>query len=70
MTSLWTLTFADDTVSCSERSQVKESPDRCSWALERKGTKLSRSKPECICVNVWETGVPVKLQTAEVLEVR
>ncbi|MCJ8743426.1 hypothetical protein PDJAM_G00093880 [Pangasius djambal] len=48
--SPYTMMFADDTVICSEsREQVEENLERCRFALERRGMKVSHSKTEYMC---------------------
>ena len=45
--SPWTMMFADDIVICSEsRQQLEENLERCRFALQRIGMKVSRSKKE------------------------
>ncbi|KAK3526332.1 hypothetical protein QTP70_024279 [Hemibagrus guttatus] len=69
--SPWTMMFADDIVICSEsRQQVEENLERCRFALERRGMKVSRSKTEYMCVNEREGSGTVRLQGEEVKKVQ
>ncbi|KAK3517403.1 hypothetical protein QTP70_008931 [Hemibagrus guttatus] len=69
--SPWTMMFADDIVICSEsREQVEESLERWRFALEGRGMKVSRSKPEYMCVNEREGSGTVRLQGEEVKKVQ
>ncbi|KAK3532141.1 hypothetical protein QTP86_008594 [Hemibagrus guttatus] len=69
--SPWTMMFADDIVICSEsREQVEENLERWRFALERRGMKVSRSKPEYMCVNEREGSGRVRLQGEEVKKVQ
>ncbi|KAK3570513.1 hypothetical protein QTP86_020086 [Hemibagrus guttatus] len=69
--SPWTMMFADDIVICSEsREQVEENLERWRFALERRGTKVSRSKTEYMCVNEREGSGTVRLQGEEVTKVQ
>ncbi|KAK3532664.1 hypothetical protein QTP86_027653 [Hemibagrus guttatus] len=69
--SPWTMMFADDIVICSEsREQVEENLERCRFALERRGMKVSRSKTEYMCVNGREGSGTVRLQGEEVKKVQ
>ncbi|KAK4307254.1 hypothetical protein Pmani_020967 [Petrolisthes manimaculis] len=62
--------FADDIVICSEsREEVEVELERWRYALERRGTKVSRSKTEYLAVNVREGGGAVRLQGVEVAKV-
>ncbi|MCI4382159.1 hypothetical protein PGIGA_G00260580 [Pangasianodon gigas] len=66
-----TMMFADDIVICSEsREQVEENLERWRFALERRGTKVSRSKTEYMCVNEREGSGTVRLQVEEVKKVQ
>ncbi|MCJ8736954.1 hypothetical protein PDJAM_G00018110 [Pangasius djambal] len=66
-----TMMFADDIVICSEsREQVEENLERCRFALERRGMKVSRSKSEYMCVNEREGSGTVRLQGEEVKKVQ
>ncbi|KAK3516274.1 hypothetical protein QTP70_008651 [Hemibagrus guttatus] len=59
--SPWTMMFADDIEICSEsREQVEENLE--SFALERRGMKVSRSKTEYMCVNETVGSGTVRLQ--------
>ncbi|KAK3573107.1 hypothetical protein QTP86_013217 [Hemibagrus guttatus] len=63
--------FADDIVICSEsREQVEGNLERCRFALERRGMKISHSKTEYMCVNEREGSGTVRLQGEEVKKVR
>ncbi|KAK3548010.1 hypothetical protein QTP70_002315 [Hemibagrus guttatus] len=67
----WTMMFADDIVICSEsREQVEENLERWRFALERRGTKVSRSKTEYMCVNERKGSGTVRLQGEEVTKVQ
>ncbi|KAK3566596.1 hypothetical protein QTP86_001080 [Hemibagrus guttatus] len=69
--SPWTMMFADDIVICSKsREQVEENLERWSFALERRGMKVSRSKTEYMCVNEREGSGTVRLQGEEVKKVQ
>ncbi|KAK3566679.1 hypothetical protein QTP86_003189, partial [Hemibagrus guttatus] len=69
--SPWTIMFADDIVICSEsREQVEENLEKWSFALERRGMKVSRSKTEYMCVNEREGSGTVRLQDEEVKKVQ
>ncbi|KAK3539590.1 hypothetical protein QTP70_010259 [Hemibagrus guttatus] len=69
--SPWTMMFADDIVICSEsREQVEENLERCRFALERRGMKISRTKTEYMCVNEREGSGTVRLQGEEVKKVQ
>lgn len=46
----WTRMFANDHIIC--RQKVEENPERYRFPLERRGTKISRSKTEYMCVRV------------------
>ncbi|MCJ8730703.1 hypothetical protein PDJAM_G00187500 [Pangasius djambal] len=66
-----TMMFADDIVICSEsRKQVEENLERWSFAVERRGMKVSRSKTEYVCVNEREGSGTVRLQGEEVKKVQ
>ncbi|KAK3528964.1 hypothetical protein QTP70_014145 [Hemibagrus guttatus] len=66
-----TVMFADDIVICSEsREQVEENLERCRFALDRRGMKVSRSKTEYMCVNEREGSATVRLQGEEVKKVQ
>ncbi|KAK3510913.1 hypothetical protein QTP70_025546 [Hemibagrus guttatus] len=69
--SPWTMMFADDIVICSEsREQVEENLERWTFALERRGMKVSRSKSEYMCVNERDGSGTVRLQGEEVNKVQ
>ncbi|KAK3518202.1 hypothetical protein QTP70_033895, partial [Hemibagrus guttatus] len=69
--SPWTMMFADDIVICSEsREQVEENLERWTFALERRGMKVSRSKTVYMCVNEREGSGTVRLQGEEVKKVQ
>ncbi|KAK3535540.1 hypothetical protein QTP70_016810, partial [Hemibagrus guttatus] len=69
--SPWTMMFADDIVICSEsREQVEENLERCRFALDRRGMKISRSKTEYMCLNEREGSGTVRLQGEEVKKVQ
>ncbi|MCJ8729260.1 hypothetical protein PDJAM_G00104010 [Pangasius djambal] len=69
--SPYTMIFADDIVICSEsREQVEENLERWRFALERRLMKVSRSKPEYVCVNEREGSGPVRLEGEEVKKVQ
>ncbi|KAK3556427.1 hypothetical protein QTP70_008339 [Hemibagrus guttatus] len=69
--SPWTMMLANDIVIYSEsREQVEESLERCRFALERRGMKVSRGKTEYMCVNEREGSGTVRLQGEEVKKVQ
>ncbi|KAI5094885.1 beta-ureidopropionase [Silurus meridionalis] len=68
--SPWTMMFADDIVICGGSSkQVEKSLESWRYTLERRGMKVSRSKPEYMCVNEREGSGVVQLQGEEVEKV-
>lgn len=44
--SLWTMTFTDNALICSERRVLPKWLERWRYALKRRGMKVSRSKTE------------------------
>lgn len=62
--SSWTVMFTDDIVIC--REQVEGNPEGWSYALERRGIKVSRSKIEYVCANERDQSETVNLQGGEV----
>ncbi|XP_061686368.1 uncharacterized protein LOC133506339 [Syngnathoides biaculeatus] len=68
--SPWSMMLADDIVLCSESTeQAEEQLERCRYALERRGMKISRSKTEYMCVNERGGGGRAKLQEEEIAKV-
>ena len=66
----WTMVFADDTVSCSERKeQVIEKLESWRYALERRGMKVNRRKTECVNERQDNGSSTVKMQGEDVAKV-
>ena len=51
------------------REEVEENLERCRYALERRGMRVSRSETEYMCVNEMEGGGNMRLQGVEVAKV-
>ena len=66
-----TILFADDIVICEEtREEVERRLESWSYALERRGMKVSRSKTEYLCINEGNDDETVKMEDAKVPRVR
>ena len=67
----WTMLFADDIVICEETREEVEQRIECWWyALERRGTKVSRSKTEYLCINGGNDNETVKMEDTKVPRVK
>ena len=63
----WTVLFADDIVICEEtREEVERRLECWSYALERRGMKVSRSKTKYLCINVENDDKTVKMEDTKV----
>ena len=67
----WTMLFADDIVICEEtREELERRLESWSYALERRGMKLSRSKTEYLCINGENDDEIVKMEVKKVPRVK
>ena len=67
----WTILFADDIVICKEtREKVERRLEFWRYALERRGTKVSKSKTEYLCVNGKNNKETVKMEDTNVPRVK
>ena len=67
----WTMLFADDIVICEEtREEVEHRLESWKYALERRGTKVSRSKTEYLCINGGNNDEKVKIEDAKMPRVK
>ena len=65
----WTMLLVDDVVICEEtREEVEWKLECWRYALERRGTKVSRSKTEYLCVNGGNDKEAVKMEDAKCQE--
>ena len=63
--------FADDIVICEEtREKVKRRLEFYKYALERRVTKVSRSKTEYLCINGGNDDETVKMEDAKVPKIK
>ena len=63
--------FADDIAICEEtRKEVERRLESWTYALERRGMKLSRSKTECLCINGGNDEETVKMEDTKVPRVK
>ena len=65
----WQMMFADDMVLCARQKDVLEL-ELGQWrdALDKRGVKVSRAKPEYMCLNGMALG-SVKMQSAKLPQV-
>ena len=67
----WMMLLADDIVICKEtRKEVQRRLESLRYALERRGTKVSRSKTEYLCINRGNDNEIVKMEDAKVPRVK
>ena len=67
----WTMLFADDIVICKEtREEVKRRLESWSYALEKRGMNVSRSKTEYLCINRGNDDKTVKMEDTKVPRVK
>ena len=67
----WTMLFADDIVICEEtREEVEQRSENWKYTLERRGMKVSRSKPEYLCINGGNNDETVKMEDTKVPKVK
>ena len=65
----WQMMFADDVVLCAREKYVLELElEQWREALEKRGVKVSRAKPENMCLNGTPLG-SVKMQSAKLAHV-
>ena len=63
--------FADDIVICEEtREEVERRLESWSYALERRGMKVSRSKTKYLCMNGGNDDEAVKMEDTKVPRVK
>ena len=66
-----TMLFADDIVICEEtREKMQRRLDSWRYALERRGTKVSRSKTEYLCINGANDKKTIKMEDTKVSRVK
>ena len=67
----WTMIFADDIVIFEEtREEVERRLESWSYALERRGIKVSRSKTKYLCINGGNDDKTVKMKDKKVPRVK
>ena len=67
----WTMLFADDIVICEEtREEVERRLESWRYALKRRGTKVSRSKTEYLCISGGNDDKTVKMKNTKVPRVK
>ena len=67
----WTMLFADAIVICKEiRKEVERRLESWRHALERRGTKVSRSKTKYLCINGGNDKETVKMEDTKVPRVK
>ena len=67
----WTMLFAHDIVICEEtRKKVERRLEWWRYALKRRGTKVSRSKNEYLCVNRGNDEETVKMEDTKVQRIK
>ena len=67
----WTILFFDDILICKEtRKEVERRLKSWRYELERRGTKVCRSKTEYLCINGGNDNEIVKMEDAKVPRVK
>ena len=67
----WTMLFTNDIMICEEtREEVEGRLESWRYALERRGTKVSRSKTEYLCINDGNDKKTVKMEDTKVPRVK
>ena len=66
----WTMLFADIVICKETREEVEQRLECWSYALERRGMKVSRSKTKYLCINGGNDKDTVKMEDTKVPRVK